>query len=108
MFFGGTCRMYSNSGKLAKIFFENVTSKQSATIWESLLQLVSELENKSDPDPVEVRLVDSIYHFLERLKILEGNIQSYVKDSGDKLPGNKLASLYENLSYDGSASPFKD
>ena len=100
--------MYSNSGKLAKVFLENVTSKESTAIWESLLQLVTELENKTDPDPVEVRLVDNIYHFLEKLKVLEANISSYVKNNTKDLPGNKLATLYENLSYDGSTSPFKD
>jgi hypothetical protein len=58
---------------------------------------MEELENKNDPDPTEVQLVESIYLFIEKMKIMEGAIKKYIVQSRDTLPGNKLSSLYEDL-----------
>jgi hypothetical protein len=58
---------------------------------------MEELENKNDPDPTEVQLVESIYLFIEKMKIMEGAIKKYIVQSRDTLPGNKLSALYEEL-----------
>jgi hypothetical protein len=58
---------------------------------------MEELENKNDPDPTEVQLVESIYLFIEKMKIMEGAIKKYIVQSRDTLPGNKLSALYEDL-----------
>jgi len=58
---------------------------------------MEELENKNDPDPAEVQLVESIYLFVEKMKIMEGAMKKYIVESRDTLPGNKLSALYEEL-----------
>ena len=83
--------------RTAQKFLEGLSGDSSA--FKSLKQLVEDLENKKDPDPVEIRLLDNLYSFVENLKILENNIRSYVKDSRQNLPGTKLTSLYENIPF---------
>ncbi len=75
--------------------------------FERLGELVELLENKPDPEPTEVRLCENIYSVIEKIKILENNIRSYVIEARQSLPGNKLSSLYEDNSYDGSGSILK-
>jgi len=76
--------------------------------FERLVELVELLENKIDPEPTEVRLCENIYNVIEKIKILENNIKSYVNESRQSLPGNKLSMLYEDSSFDGSGSILKD
>lgn len=84
------------TGKTAQIFLEQIQSEPNKSAFEVLTKLVEMLENKPDPEPVEMHLTESIYSFLEQLRRLEANLKSYVQDS-KKLPGNKLASLYESI-----------
>jgi 16S rRNA G527 N7-methylase RsmG len=84
--------------KKAQEFLNGLSSEDSRTTFEALSSLAENLETKNDPDPVEIRLVANIYEFIERLKILESNMKSYVKDSRKDLSGNKLESLYEEYS----------
>ncbi len=92
--------MSINSHAKAKIFLEGLHSVHLRNTFEHLQGLIESLENKNDPDPIEIKLVDSIYSFLERLNVLESNISSYSKDNFEST-GNKLSSLYENISYNG-------
>ena len=84
------------TGKIARIFLEQIQSKPNKSAFETLTSLVNMLENKPDPEPVEMHLIESIYSFLEQLRRMESNLKSYVQDT-KKLPGNKLASLYESI-----------
>jgi len=84
------------TGKTAKLFLEQIQAESNKSAFESLALLVEQLENKADPEPVEMHLVESIYSFLEQLKRMENNLQSYVNDT-KKIPTNKLASLYESI-----------
>jgi len=92
--------MSINSHAKAKIFLEGMHSKELRNTFEHLNGLIETLENKNDPDPIEIKLVDNIYSFLEKLSILENNIKSYSKESFNTT-GNKLNSLYENISSSG-------
>lgn len=85
----------ANPGKTARLFLESLASEGSKSTFSYLLKLTDQLENKVDPDPIELKLLESIYHFLEKLKMLEGNLKSYAKDFGRDLPGNKLSDLYD-------------
>ena len=67
----------------------------SVEAFETLSILAEQLESKEDPEPTEVRLVANIYEFIDKLKMLEMNLQSYVKNSNKQILGNKLESLYE-------------
>jgi len=95
------------TGKAANLFLESLTLETTKQTFEYLVQLVDVLENKIDPEPVELRLLENIYHFLEKFKHLEHNLRSYVKETNSNLPGNKLSTLYENISSYGTSSLFK-
>ena len=89
-----------NSQDKAKIFLEGLHSTDTRSTFEHLQGLIEILESKNDPDPIEIKLVDSIYSFLEKLNILENNISTYSKEARNTY-GNKLTELYENISSSG-------
>lgn len=93
--------MSIHSQNKARIFLEGLHKNEIKSVFDHLQGLVESLENKSDPDPIEMKLVNNIYNFLERLAILESNITSYSKDSNIDPLGTKLNSLYEDISYSG-------
>lgn len=84
----------------AKIFLEGLHSEVTKSTFEHLQGLIESLEIKNDPDPIEIKLVDSIYSFLEKLNILESNISTYSKEV-DNPYGKKLSSLYDGISSSG-------
>ncbi len=81
-------------GKVAQKFLNELHSSEVMETFETLSFLNENMETKLDPDPIEICLVESIYHFLEKLKVLENNIQSYVRDT-KRIPNNKLDELYD-------------
>ena len=91
----------SVSHNKAKMFLEGLHQTSTHSTFEQLTGLIEILENKSDPDPIEIRLVENIYAFIEKLSILESNLKSYSKEGSPSL-GNKLTSLYEGISHKGN------
>jgi hypothetical protein len=91
----------SVSHNKAKMFLEGLHRVETQSIFEQLTGLIEILENKTDPDPTEIRLVSNLYSFIEKLNILESNLTSYSKESGNNM-GNKLTSLYEKISSSGN------
>jgi len=90
----------TDPGKIAQRFLNELNESDAM---ETLLRLMEVLENKPDPEMTEVRLCDNIYQFVEKLKTMEFNLRSYVQETQEKsLPGNKLASLWEDIGIDGS------
>ncbi len=87
----------SRTHKFAERFLNKLQRESTQETFEVLELLMEELENKNDPDPTEVQLVESIYLFIEKMKIMEGAIKKYIVQSRDTLPGNKLSALYEEL-----------
>lgn len=96
--------MVINSSRTAQILLESFNNEPDST--KVINQLLESLENKIDPDPIEIRLVQNLYHFLEKLKILEHNLNSYIKDNQEGSFGNKLNSLYENQESFGTSALF--
>jgi len=96
----------SKESKIAQRFLEGIDQEPTKITFETLKYLTEELENKPDPDPAEIRIVESLYHFMEKLKILEYNLRQYVKENNENLPGNKLNSLYDNIDSYGSSILF--
>ena len=84
------------TGKSAQLFLEQIQSESSKSTFENLSTLVNILENKTDPEPVEIHLIENIYSFLEQLERIKLNLSSYTKDT-KRIPSNKLQSLYENI-----------
>ena len=87
----------SRTQKLAERFINKLQREATQETFEILELLTEELENKNDPDPDEIQLIESIYLFIEKMKLMEGSIKKYVKESRESLPGNKLSALYEDL-----------
>jgi hypothetical protein len=96
----------SKESKIAQRFLEGIGQKESKVTFETLTYLINELENKADPEPEEIKIVESLYNFVEKFKILEYNLRQYVKSDIKDLPGNKLSSLYENGNSFGTSKLF--
>jgi hypothetical protein len=92
------------TSNLAKRFLEEMKSSESSELLEKLIE---ELETKTDPDPVELYLLETLYQFKERQKITEAKLSSYLINSHKSLPGNKLNDLYDSLTGYGTSKLFK-
>ena len=92
--------MAINSARTAKLFLESLQSEQVKDTFEYLARLSDQLENKKDPDPIELKLLESIYIFLEKFQILQGNLKSYSRDFIKDIMKNKLSDLYDKASDD--------
>lgn len=76
-------------------FLQEIHSKDVAE-WLQELKFLSEgLEEKIDPEPIELQIVGSVYQLLENFEQVDNLIKEYKKDS---LPSEKLTSLYEQKS----------
>ena len=96
----------SKEAKTAQRFLEEISQGTTKITFETLNVLIEELENKSDPSPTEMKIVESLYHFMEKLKILEYNLRSYVNETNENLPGNVLNKLYDKVGPYGTSAMF--
>jgi len=100
---GDSNQMMKRPGRTAQLFLQGLNEKTTRETFEQLASLIESLEEKNDPEMTEVRLVESIYSFMEKMKLLESNLRSYVSENAENLPSNKLANLYEEISYNGGS-----
>lgn len=77
-------------------FLNELRSKEVKGAFEFLSTILEKLETKIDPDPIEMEIVDSAYQVIEKLNILENNLNKYITDGNETLPGNVLNNLYES------------
>ena len=77
-------------------FLNELNSTEVKGTFEFLENILKELEEKIDPDPIEMEIVDSAYQTIEKLNVLENNLRKYVTDQNRTLPGNRLNDLYES------------
>jgi len=77
-------------------FLNELNSQEVKGAFDFLSNILKELEDKIDPDPIEMEIVDSAYQAIEKLNVLENNLRNYVTDKNRTLPGNKLTDLYES------------
>jgi hypothetical protein len=85
----------SRTTKLTFKFMRELNSDAVQETFETLSLLLDHLENKNDPEPSEVQLVDTAYQALEKLKTLEGLIKNHIGENDNIVKGNKLEKLYE-------------
>jgi len=90
--------MPKTSDRLILKFLRELNSGEVQETFQSLGYLLEFLENKEDPDPIEMQIVDSAYQTLEKLKLLEGFLKRYVEESDKILKGSKLQKLYDDKS----------
>ena len=88
--------------KLVSEFLNELKTENNKHIFDSVNTLLEHLENRNDPDPIELQIVDSSYQLLEKLNVLESLLRQYQKNGNENLPSNKLTSLYENTTSKGS------
>ena len=69
-------------------------SKEVSPMFESLSFLLDHLENKEDPDPEEIRIVEAAYQALEKLQTLEALLKQRVRKTNPP-KGAILQELYE-------------
>lgn len=97
--------MSKNIIRIAQSFLNEVTMKGG---FELVSSLIEELENKPDPDPAEINMINSLQEFITQLESVKSNLKNYVRNFSEvNEHGNKLHSLYENLSYDGNSGYLK-
>lgn len=85
----------SNEKKLSSLILNEIVQDQTI-LFQRINLLMESLENKDDPNSEDIVLVDSIYQYLEKKKILEENLKSYTKKSSH-LHKNKLEELFDNF-----------
>ncbi len=93
--------MTDNLIKLAQSFLNELASEDFKDALAMLQTFTEGLEVKNDPDHVEIFLVENIYNFMEKFKVMENNIRQYVIETNNKTNStNKLAFLYETDELD--------
>ena len=78
-------------------FLNELNSKEVKSAFEFLSTILENLEEKNDPDPIEMEIVDSAYQAIEKLNLLENNLRKYVTDKNTTLLGTTLNDLYESV-----------
>jgi hypothetical protein len=74
-------------------FLNELKSDSVKSALGSLSVLLTELEEKNDPEPLEMEIVDVSYQLFEKLNLLEAALRKY-KATDHILTGNKLDDLY--------------
>jgi hypothetical protein len=90
------------TSKLAQRFLQEMKNSESMDLLESL---ITELENKVDPDPNELYLLETLYQFRDKLKLTESKLSSYLIKTNPP-PGDKLNNLYDRLNGYGTSKLF--
>jgi hypothetical protein len=92
----------SQEHQIVKNFLNEVTTGGKPA-FQSLKRLLEILEEKVDPDPVELELVGVIYQFFESFSHLDNVLKRYRYDENKSLLGNKISELYETYSPNDSS-----
>jgi len=74
-------------------FLNELNSKSVKSALGSLSILLNELEDKNDPEHIEMEIVNISYQFIEKLNLLEAALRKY-KATDHVLTGSKLDDLY--------------
>lgn len=76
-------------------FLNELNSDEVKNLMQHLTSLLEDLENKNDPEPIEMTIVNEAYQTIEKIKVLESALRNYVKEGGS-LDGDKLNKLYDD------------
>ena len=86
-------------------FLNELTSDEVKNAMSHLTGILDMLENKNDPEPIEMEIVNEAYQTLEKLQILEAAIRRYLTDKRE-LTGDKIEELYDNNHTSGTSTLF--
>lgn len=86
------------------IILNELNSEEVKLLFEHLTKFLNELEEKNDPDPIEVHIVDAAYQLIEKVQLFETYMKNYVQEGNKTLIGNKLDDLYNSGRVSGGTS----
>lgn len=86
-----------NTSKIISRFLTELHSNEVQEAFESLNTLLEHLENKPDPEPIELRIVELTYQTIEKLKFLEALLRRHTGENSP-LMGSRLQELYDKAS----------
>jgi len=97
----------SKAHNLITSCLNEMNSTEFKDIYESLVNLTNYLEEKNDPEPGEVEIVESVYQMIEKFKLLEHALRNRVRNLNDKNAGGILKRLYERVPEGNTSVMFK-
>jgi hypothetical protein len=84
----------SNTDKLMQRFLRKLDSVEVQETFDLLSMILEELENKNDPEPFEMHIVNNAYQIIEKLSLVRGVLTEKL-ESSHKLTGSRLQDLYD-------------
>lgn len=93
------------TSNIAQKFLKEFKSSNSEETMDILIEV---LENKVDPDPSELYLLESLYILKEKIKITESKLTSYIQQTKNPTSGDKLSELYDRTEPYGTSKLFKN
>lgn len=97
----------SKPNQLVVNLLNELHEKEFKITFESLSVLLDYLETKNDPSQAELQIINSIYQFIEKVKIMESALRIYTGNNSQRLLGSKLTNLYENSILHGTQKLFE-
>jgi hypothetical protein len=79
-------------------FLNELRSDSVKSALGSLSVLLNELEDKNDPEPIEIEIVDVSYQLFEKLNLLEAALRKY-KATDHILTGSKIDDLKQRSGF---------
>jgi len=99
----------SQSSIKPAIILNELNSSGVRTLMDHLKIFLEYLEEKNDPDPIEIQIVDTAYQTIEKFQLLEAAMRKYYAEKNEELVGSKLDKLYSaEPSNTGTSRLFKD
>lgn len=88
-------------------FLNELDSRSTKNVLGDLREIVGELEEKNDPEPLEIEIVDVANQVLEKLELLHAAFRKYSNEE-NVLTGDKLSNLYGKNKSGGTSALFDD
>lgn len=86
------------------VILNELRSSEVKLFFEHMKILTEHLEDKNDPDPIEVQIVDASYQLIEKIQLFESVMKQYAIEDKKDLLGNKLSELYGSGKVKGGTS----
>lgn len=88
-------------------FLNELDSRFTKNVLGDLREIVGELEEKVDPEPLEIEIVDVANQVLEKMELLHAAFRKY-SNKENVLTGDKLSNLYGKNKSGGTSALFDD
>ncbi|MCK5608389.1 hypothetical protein KAR91_41285 [Candidatus Pacearchaeota archaeon] len=78
------------------VILNELRSSEVKLLFEHLKMFTENLEEKIDPDPIEIQIVDAAYQLIEKVQLFESVMKQYSSAKSEDLLGNQLDRLYNS------------